>query len=167
MSSTERSFFQIPTPRLLGAIGASTPLIFNILRNPSETRLFKLEYIVVIWISYLEHFQNSLVDISFGPILLLNPLNSFRVFGQSTETRWISVAEESESAANMARSGAVCSAEFSNFAEKELGSHHRGENAKRRDIFVRVVDSRHRSGHEVNRESKIPRWFTLSPGSVY
>jgi hypothetical protein len=107
--------------------------------------------------SYLEHFQNSFVDISFGPILLLNPVNSFRVFGQSAETRWISVAEESESAANMARSSAVCSAEFSNFAKKELGSHHRRKNAKRRDVFVRVVDSRHRSGHEVNRESEIPR----------
>jgi hypothetical protein len=155
MSSTERSFFQIPTPRLLGAIGASTPLIFK--NNTEFLRNKSVKIRINCRISNLEHFQNSLVDISFGPISLLNPVNSFRIFGQSAETRWISVAEESESAANMARSGAVCSAEFSNFAKKELGSHHRRKNAKRRDVFVRVVDSRHRSGHEVNRESKIPR----------
>jgi hypothetical protein len=139
MSSTERSFFQIPTPRLLGAIGASTPLIFKY--NTEFLRNKSVKIRINCRISDLEHFQNSFVDISFGPILFLNPLNSFRIFSQSAETRWISVAEESESAANVARSGAVCSAEFSNFAEKELGSHHRGENAKRRDIFVRVVDS--------------------------
>ena len=69
MSSAEILFFQIPTPLLLGAIGASTPYkkILKFMkwsRNP-----------------YLKDLQYSFINISFRPLLLLDPFDCVRVFG--------------------------------------------------------------------------------------